>query len=156
MAAKNYNGFTIIELMVTIAIAAILVAVAVPSMTNLYQNNQLRNYSWELVGAIASARTEAASRGESVTFESITANDWQDGWQIVLDSDNSVLTQGDGLPATSYSQALTNDDGATIYSFSIDGKGRRSGDGNYALVLNDGGGHTRTFIIPLYGSPILQ
>jgi type IV fimbrial biogenesis protein FimT len=67
-AHRPHAGFTIIELMFAIAIAAILVAVATPSFRTMMANNRLTTQANELVGAINYARSEAISHNNSVTF----------------------------------------------------------------------------------------
>ena len=56
---KNVRGFTLIELMVTIAIMAIMAAFALPSMRNLVANTRIVNRSEQIANAIRLARVEA-------------------------------------------------------------------------------------------------
>jgi len=87
-------GFTLIELMVTIAVLAIITAIAVPSMRALILANRLTAASTELVTALQLARSEAIRRNAPVTVCS-TANGtacsgaaaW-DRW-IILGHDNT-------------------------------------------------------------------
>lgn len=59
------QGFTLIELVVTMAVAAILVAVAVPSMRTVIQNGRLNTQANDLVGDLSLARSEAIKRRTS-------------------------------------------------------------------------------------------
>ncbi len=61
------NGFTLIELMVTVVVAAILLGVAVPSFRDAIQNNKFVATSNQLVSALKYARTEALKRRAAVT-----------------------------------------------------------------------------------------
>jgi type IV fimbrial biogenesis protein FimT len=64
---RGTRGFTLIELMVTIAVAAILLTVAVPSLQDFIQNNRLSAVTNDLVADLAVARAEAIRRGSRVT-----------------------------------------------------------------------------------------
>ena len=59
----NTTGFTLIELMVTVAIAAILIMVALPSLRGIVLGNQIQAASSEFQSALAMARAEAIKRG---------------------------------------------------------------------------------------------
>ena len=67
-ALRSGRGFTLIELMVTIAVAAILTAIAVPSLGELIRNNRLAAAGNELVTALQLARAEAVRRGRPVSI----------------------------------------------------------------------------------------
>jgi type IV fimbrial biogenesis protein FimT len=63
----SLRGFTLIELMVTIAVVAILLAIAAPSFTSLINNNRLTAQANEVVVSLQQARMEAVRRNRSVT-----------------------------------------------------------------------------------------
>jgi type IV fimbrial biogenesis protein FimT len=87
---KAQTGFTIIELMVTLALAAIVLMAAVPSFTQIIKSNRLTTNVNDLVYAISLARSEALkSGGASVCASSDgTACDnalWKQGWIVFTD-----------------------------------------------------------------------
>jgi type IV fimbrial biogenesis protein FimT len=61
------RGFTLIELMVTIAVIALLAAVAAPAMVTLMNSNRLSSSAGELAAALQLARAEAIRRSATVT-----------------------------------------------------------------------------------------
>lgn len=62
------RGFTVVELVVTLAVAAIVLATAVPSLATMVRNNRLAAASNELVTALQLARAEATRRGRPVSL----------------------------------------------------------------------------------------
>ena len=79
---KLGRGFTLLELMVTIAVLAILATVGVPSFRDLIQNNRVTTQTNELVSALSFARTEAVKRGQSV--EVVIAQEGS-GWRTAVE-----------------------------------------------------------------------
>lgn len=84
-----HQGFTLIELMVTISIAAILLGVAIPSFTSTITSNRLTTNANELVTALNLARSEAIKRGQHVVVKKTSTN-WENGWQVFVDIDRST------------------------------------------------------------------
>ena len=83
------KGFTLIELMVTVALVAILMAVAVPSVTTFQRNAQLTSFSNTLLSAINAARGEAMKRGKSAMVVPVDGSNWSSGWVVFVDLDRS-------------------------------------------------------------------
>ncbi|MFV8572619.1 GspH/FimT family pseudopilin [Marinobacter sp. SBS5] len=68
MRVRSDSGFTLVELMITLAVAVILVTVAIPSFRDLLARNELVTATNAWVGAISSARAEAVKRNQSVAL----------------------------------------------------------------------------------------
>lgn len=75
------SGFSLIELMVTIVIAAILASIAMPSFTAIIQNQRIRSASSDLYSSLIRARSEAIKRNVNITLTPVSGN-WASGWQI--------------------------------------------------------------------------
>ncbi|MEJ2694479.1 MAG: GspH/FimT family pseudopilin, partial [Candidatus Thiodiazotropha sp.] len=91
---KNHSGFTLIEMMVTLAVGIILLAIGVPSFINMVSSNQAASYSNDVVGALRLARSEAVKRSSTVTIcagnndlSGCSAGTWNNGW-VVFDDAN--------------------------------------------------------------------
>lgn len=87
------KGFTMIELMLTISIASILLAMAVPSYQSLMRESRLTTQANELITSLHYARSEAVKRGIRVTLckssdgaSCTNGSNWQDGWLIFSDT----------------------------------------------------------------------
>lgn len=82
------RAFTLIELLITLAILAILLAIAVPSFRDLTQNNRTQTIANDLTTALQFARSEAVKRGGRVDIcrrnGDVCANaaDWGNGWLV--------------------------------------------------------------------------
>ena len=102
-SAKN-AGFTLIELVVTIAIVGILATIAMPSFNSTITSNRLTSYANDLIGAINLARSEAVKRGVQVTIlsNSGAASDWDAGWTVFTDSNVIGVIDGSDTVLRTY------------------------------------------------------
>ena len=95
------TGFTLIELMVTISIAAILITIAIPSLQGIVSENRITTQTNELITDLMVAKSEAVRRGVRVSVcisnatASTAASDcnsagaWADGWIAFTDLNGS-------------------------------------------------------------------
>lgn len=80
-ARKGIRGFTLIELMVTISIIAILMALAVPAMSNYVLNGRAKQAASDIWVSMSLARSEALRRNTNVSVGPV-GSDWRNGWQV--------------------------------------------------------------------------
>ena len=95
MGSRN-SGFTLVELMVTLAVMTILVTVAVPAFIDVIRDNRQIAATNELVTALNYARSEAIKRGVPVSVCRCVDNasatpscdesgsDWSVGWMVFV------------------------------------------------------------------------
>lgn len=90
------RGFTLIEMMVTVALLAILIAAVTPSFRGLLRDNQAATQANALVTSLMLARSEAIKRNAPVvmcrsnTGTSCAGSDWADGWILWADTDGDT------------------------------------------------------------------
>lgn len=80
----SQKGFSLIELLTGMAIAAIAVNVAVPPVTGLIESVSRENTARQLAGAMGHARTQAILRNQTVVIHGVEG-DWSHGWNVILD-----------------------------------------------------------------------
>ena len=128
MSWRQITGFTLLELMVTIAIMAILLAIGVPSFQSSLRSNRVATTSNELLASLSLARSEGikSTRGGGVCASAngtSCGTDWNQGWMVWTEKD------GDG----------TYDNDETVVRYS-QGKPRLQVTGSAATVAFDGRG----------------
>ena len=96
LKCHRVRGFTMIELLVTIALLGILLTLAAPNLSQFVSNNRLTSQANSLVSDILLARSESATRGTQVVICTSTTGTscsstagWADGWIVFSDTNNN-------------------------------------------------------------------
>ena len=77
-------GFTLIELMVTLTLGAVLMFVAAPSFVTFQRNSELTSFTNSMVSAINSTRGEAMKRGRYAMLTPTDDTNWNSGWKAFV------------------------------------------------------------------------
>jgi type IV fimbrial biogenesis protein FimT len=91
MLRSRTRGFTLVELMLSLGVLAILVAIAVPSMRSFIENSRIRAASESLQNGVTLARNEAVRRNQRIEFVSLAT-----GWVVRLPGTVTPLHEGSG------------------------------------------------------------
>lgn len=137
-ASIKNNGFTVIELMLTIAVIAVVATLAIPSFQTMIMNNRLSSQVNEITSLVSFARSEASKRPDArITL--CPSNDgatcsggapWETGWIAMLDVDgDQTVDAGDGDRVLRVGEPLA---GGNTF--------RISGFGGNAFIQFDGSG----------------
>jgi type IV fimbrial biogenesis protein FimT len=126
---RRGRGFTMVELMVTLVVLAILLAIAAPNLSSFVSSSRLRATQGELVSALTLARSEATKRGRTVVVAALaptTGQEFSAGWQVFEDAnDNNFFDTGEVLvrtyPAPSGNQRFGTVGGETAAAFNARG-----------------------------------
>lgn len=102
------RGFTLIELMVTLAVAAILFTVGIPSFRDFIMNSRLVGNANEFAAAINLARSAAIKQQRNAYITSVSGTDWSDGWTVWVDNNsNNAQDAGEVVRVTDAMDANT-------------------------------------------------
>jgi type IV fimbrial biogenesis protein FimT len=125
---KKKSGFTLLELLITVALIAVVTALAIPGMSTFSKNDRLTTNINTMIGHLAYARSEAVKSSAQVSIcassdaANCTGGNWEDGWIVYVDSDSNG----------SFSEDTTTGEVILRANQALDGGNKLSPTANYA------------------------
>jgi len=162
------KGFTLTELVVALAVGAILLALAIPPFSIMMKNNRMASTTNAMVAAVNLTRSEAIRRNARVTMcksadgsDCTTDNAWDQGWIIFVDvNGNAIRDEGEELLRThdALGRGITvsgSSDMANYLSYSPSGRSVRTNGaflaGTLALCDDRGDDYARLLVLNRVG-----
>ncbi|MGZ5181365.1 MAG: GspH/FimT family pseudopilin [Ramlibacter sp.] len=94
---SRQGGFTLLELLVVMTVAAIMMAIAVPSFRTFTAGQRVKSVSSDVTAAMLLARSEAIKRNHAITIAP-TGGSWVNGWTVQDTVASPAVTLGSRNP----------------------------------------------------------
>ncbi len=130
MQGKAVWGFTLVEMMIAIAIFSLLVLAALPEVRIWVQNTQIRTAAEGILNGMQLARTEAVRRNTNIELEMIGVS----GWDVKVASSGVVVQSRPSGEGSGNAVLVIKPDGATKATFNGLGRLVTNGDGSDSIT----------------------
>lgn len=135
---KKVQGFTLIEVLLVVALIGIIAAIGLPAFSEISANNRLMTSANNFIGSFHRARSEALKRSTEITLLACKPDcgttgtaSWENGWQIFIDTDgddaytagtDELLNAVDDLPPSMTASQNGTTPINTIYTYNAQGR----------------------------------
>ena len=104
MLMRTNNGFSLVEIIITLAIASIIISAGVPALTGFVEKNRIATATNTVVLALNLARSEAIKRRVQVTMRrgGSTQRAWEEGWSVFTDNNGNGQQDPEDMLLTTF------------------------------------------------------
>ncbi len=142
MSSKWGRGFSLVELMITLVVLAVLAAIAFPNFQGTIRASRVSTATNDLLASLSLARTEAIKNAHgggvcaSVNGTDCDGSTWGDGWLVWADSNGNGTfeTTEQVIRVSQGSPAIVGDSASLVVAF--DGRGRRRGTTDQSISIH--------------------
>jgi type IV fimbrial biogenesis protein FimT len=146
------GGFTLTELVITIAVAGILATLAVPSFNNVIATEHAKAAASELYTSLFTARSEAIRVDQRVNISQATGG-WQEGWTTTTVGGSSSVDTHGALPGVT----LQERSGATAVTYYPSGRLAPGTSPTFVITATSGSASSNQCVsIQPTGTPYMQ
>lgn len=161
MTSREQSGFTLYELLITLLVIGVVLAIGVPNLSDFTRNSRVTGTANDLHGSIMLGRSEAARSKENITIcasadpagaAACDGASFDEGWIVFVDLNGDLLRAGanenvlKSFPPVHDLVDILPTNGATYFSFAPTGLGRGDVGGQPALriayICDDRGNRT--------------
>lgn len=151
---RRSAGFTLIELMLAVAILVILLGIAVPAYQSAVADQKVRAAASTLHSALLLARAEAIKLNQTVTLRPAATENWTQGWLITNPA--SPANDAAALHRDRLDSAVTVTSAAASLAFRASGRLTAAGGASFELESITDATKQRCVTIGLDGRPVTE
>jgi type IV fimbrial biogenesis protein FimT len=129
------RGFTVIELMMVMAMVGIMVAIAAPNMRDLIVRMRVKTAASDLHSSLIMARSEAIKRNAGMQVVPTDATNWALGWTVRVQASGTVLDSTDAYPNISVATANASYTPTAVAAVTFSGTGRETGSAGSGVAF---------------------
>lgn len=146
----RFRGFTLLEMMVVVVLAAVMLSLAVPFLRDMIVGQRVKTAAFAFASAAVEARSEAIKRNQQVELVPLVAGNWGGGWRVQIVAGSVPLSQQDAFASVVIASVAPK---VTASQLVYEASGRLGAAVDDLRVSDEATGHARCLSFDLSGLP---